>query len=162
MPFCIIFLHGKMTGEAALSTESQINATRTCRVSFWALSHNWAKSFQFTTPKCESLNITRTYSSEWGSLDFTAHEVSFSFCRKENVLIIFTRCSHDVKKKKKKGWDSESHTNVLLKNWFHAKKEGRRQRFYFLFFSSLFVHLCSVRPHAPCLVSMRSVHLALD
>lgn len=134
MPFCIMF-HRKMTREAALLTETHINATQTCRVSFWALSHNWAKSFQFTTPRCESLNITRTYSSEWGSLDFTAHEVSFSFCRKENVLIIFTRCSPDVEKK---GWDSESHTNVPLKNWFHAKKKVGDKDFTF-FFSPLCV-----------------------
>lgn len=161
MPFCIIFFHRKMMREAALSTETQINATQTCRVSFWALSHNWAKSFQFTTPKCESLNITRTYSSEWGSLDFTAHEVSFSFCRKENVLIIFTRCSSDVKKKEKGETVSRIPTSYL-KTGSMQKRRSETKILLSFFLLSVFVHLCTVRPHAPCLVSMPSIHLALD
>lgn len=137
MPFCIVFPQKNDERSSAFDRNSN-KCNPDLQSFFWALSHNWAKSFQFTTPKCESLNITRTYSSEWGSLDFTAHEVSFSFCRKENVLIIFTRCSPDVKKKKKKGWDSESHTNVLLKNWFHAKKKVGDKDFTF-FFSPLCV-----------------------
>lgn len=56
------------------------------------------QSFQFTTPKSESLYVTWT---QWGGLDFTAHEITFSFHKKENVLIIFTRCSFDIKKKQK-------------------------------------------------------------